>query len=84
MSTARPVLAAATLNGKIYVVGGFANGSALSRTDVFDPATNVWNRVTNTPLARHSFGAAELGGRIYVVGGLNNGYWLSSVDAFQP
>ncbi|SEQ89147.1 N-acetylneuraminic acid mutarotase [Nitrosomonas sp. Nm51] len=73
----RTEIAAAALDGKIYVVGGFNRPSlgsildfAISRNvEVYDPAANSWSVSTPMPEGRHHTGIAALDGFLYVIGG---------------
>ena len=60
--------AAAVIDGKFYVAGGFVNQSSDPTTalDVYDPATNTWRTLAPLPTSGVASGAA-LGGRFYVV-----------------
>lgn len=66
--------AVVTLNGKIYVIGGFGpSGQATSAVAVFDPATKVWSAAAPLPDPIHHVNAAVVGGLIYVVGAIGAG-----------
>ncbi len=73
----RTEVAAAVVEGKIYVVGGFNKPSlsnvldyAISRSvEVYDPVSNNWSTTTPLPEGRHHAGIAVLNGTLYVVGG---------------
>jgi N-acetylneuraminic acid mutarotase len=60
--------AAAVLDGKFYVAGGFINQSSdpTATLDVYDPATNTWRTLAPLPTGGGANGAA-LGGQFYVV-----------------
>jgi N-acetylneuraminic acid mutarotase len=58
--------AAAVLDGKFYVVGGFNNFLPVAHLDVYDPATNSWRTLAPIPTAGPAIGAA-LGGKFYVI-----------------
>ena len=60
--------AAAVVNGKIYVMGGYQNGR-LNILEVYDTATNKWVKRASMPTNREGFGAAAINGKIYAVGG---------------
>jgi N-acetylneuraminic acid mutarotase len=69
----RTRMAAGTINGTIYVVGGQARGGgALSRVDAYRVATNTWSQVASLPSARaNPNGATMINGKLYVSGGTN-------------
>ena len=58
--------------GKVYLVGGIANGHVshwVPWLDEFDPATNAWRELPDAPRARDHFQAAVTGGKLYAAGG---------------
>jgi N-acetylneuraminic acid mutarotase len=73
----RTEVAAATLGGKIYVVGGFEEpslGNVLNfaithALEEYDPATDRWTAKAPMPVGLHHVGIGVAGGRLYVVGG---------------
>ena len=83
MPTAMYLMAAAAIDGKIYVVGGW-NGSAYqSALEVYDPATNTWSTKTNMPTATHQLAAAAIDGKLYVVGGRNEHSYATGLDVLE-
>jgi hypothetical protein len=94
MPTARALLAAAALNGKVYAIGGIArNGSEstdniyLGTNEMYDPALNTWATKSPMPTPRFGFGAVAYGGKIYCIGGnMNDGlvHRLSTNEAYDP
>ncbi|MGH7526784.1 MAG: Kelch repeat-containing protein [Gemmatimonadales bacterium] len=61
--------AAAVLDGKLYVAGGFkgiAGNEPVADLDVYDPATNTWRTLAPIPAGGAAFGAA-LAGKLYAV-----------------
>ncbi len=58
--------AAAVLNGKLYVAGGFNGFEPVAYLDVYDPATNTWRTLASIPTGGAASGAA-LNGRFYVL-----------------
>ncbi|MEZ4860242.1 MAG: S8 family serine peptidase [Caldilineaceae bacterium] len=74
--------AAATLNGKIYVAGGY---SGLDLLEIYDPGTNTWETAASMESARYAFGlAAAPDGYLYAVGGTTNYYATANVERYDP
>jgi N-acetylneuraminic acid mutarotase len=75
MPTARGGLAAAVLEGMLYVFGGENLGTqdtpatVYDATEVYDPATSSWVSLAPMLTPRHGMGAAAVEGVIYVIGG---------------
>ena len=62
--------AAAIVDDKVYVMGGYtADGGIISTVDVYDPALDVWTTDVPMPTARRLLGAAVVDNTIYAVGG---------------
>ena len=60
--------AAAVLDGKLYVAGGFKDFEPVTDLDVYDPATNTWRTLAPIPKGGTAAGAG-LRGKFYVVVG---------------
>lgn len=72
MPTARWVLAAVTLNGRIYAIGGLGNHAMHFRTvEEYDPIGNVWATRASMLHLRQALTAVPLAGTIYAIGGHN-------------
>jgi N-acetylneuraminic acid mutarotase len=95
--TKRTEVAAATLDGRIYVVGGFGkpslgnvmNFSITASVEVYDPITDRWASKASLPLGLHHVGIGVVGGRLYVIGGYTkSGFtvWnpVATVYAYDP
>ncbi|MDI6736130.1 MAG: hypothetical protein QME42_08070 [bacterium] len=81
MPTGRWGLAAATLNGKIYAIGG---GGGPKVVEEFDPTVGpngTWIQKSPMPTGRDGLVAVALNGKIYAIGG-NGG--LNVVEEFDP
>ncbi len=86
--TKRTEVAAATLNGKIYVVGGFEqpglgnllNLAITSSVQEYDPSTDRWTTKAPMPVGLHHVGIGVTGGRLYVIGG----YTQSGLTVWHP
>ena len=50
MSTARVCPAAAAIDGKLYVMGGYNGQNQLSSVERYDPATDEWAAITSMAL----------------------------------
>lgn len=68
MPTARGGLAAAALNGRLYVFGGEFPG-IFAQNEEYDPVNQSWRSVAPLPTPRHGMGAVAVGNQIYVIGG---------------
>jgi N-acetylneuraminic acid mutarotase len=83
MPTARGAAVAATVNGKIYVIGGASvhpgqkivgltaqvPHRALGINEMYDPATNKWTERSPMPTSRNHAAVGVVNGKIYVLGG---------------
>lgn len=81
MPTAREVLSAAVVNGKIYAIGGWAFGRALSAVEEYDP--NKWTKKTKMPTRRFALSTSAVNGKIYAIGGWIRGS-LPTVEEYDP
>ncbi|MEK7765146.1 MAG: hypothetical protein AAB368_02810, partial [bacterium] len=85
MPTMRYELSAATVNGKIYALGGTIGGPALNTVEEFDPVGNTWAAKNSMPTARQQMGVAVVDGRIYAIGGMDAGGAKSAVvESYDP
>ena len=87
LPTPRDHLAAATVSGKVYAIGGRLNGDYrrnLSVTEVYDPLTDRWTLAADLPTARSGITAAEVGGRVYVFGGEGGDGTFRENEAYDP
>jgi N-acetylneuraminic acid mutarotase len=67
MPTARSGGGKAVIDGKIYIAGGRPPGGAAF--EVYDPATDSWERLPDLPTQRNHLAMVALGGKIIVAGG---------------
>lgn len=87
MPTPRSSPGVSTINGKLYVVGGFNNiNCTLGTLEVYDPVANTWTTRASMLTLRRSFGAAAVGGILYAAGGawVDNTTYLKTVEAYDP
>src|SRR5918911_373832 len=82
--TPRSEVAAAAVDGLIYVVGGFDPGG--SAHEGYDPPADRWSTWAPLPKPLNHAAAAGLGGKLYVVGGFDNrtGQPSASLYAYDP
>jgi hypothetical protein len=78
MSQARAGLGVAAVNGKIYVIGGYAmsgqwptSSESINTNEEYDPATDRWTIKAPMPIPLSNFGIAVYQNKIYCIGGLN-------------
>jgi N-acetylneuraminic acid mutarotase len=70
MSVARQEVAVATVDGRVFVVGGLLfDQSTTGTVEAWDPGTDAWTTVAPLPVPLHHSVAAEVGGKLYVIGG---------------
>lgn len=70
LPSARTGLAAAYLDGRIYVAGGRSeNGKNSARLDILDLKSSIWRRGAKLPGARAGLTMAAIGGRLHIAGG---------------
>ncbi|MDP9175904.1 MAG: carbohydrate-binding protein [Planctomycetota bacterium] len=91
MPNPRNHLGAATLNGKLYAIGGQHLTAEMTgnqaEVDVYDPSTNLWSVAAPMPAPRSHISPATFvrNGRIDVIGGEGNGNGhLADFIEFDP
>jgi len=72
MPTPREGLGAGTVGSKLYAIKGYNFGDT-GINQAYDPATNTWTTLANSPIPESEFGATAIGTRIYAIGGRTNG-----------
>nr|XP_006812423.1 PREDICTED: kelch-like protein 24-like [Saccoglossus kowalevskii] len=77
--------ASTSLDGYVYVVGGYDGASRLSSTERFDPKNNNWEQVKSLLEAVSSPGIVTCDGKIYVLGGVtSNDIATDKVQCYDP
>ena len=91
MPVPRNSFATATVNGRIYVIGGddpaagVIPAPAVDRVDAYDPASDTWSTAPAMPVAAKGHAAVAIGGRIYVTGGYSQtAPGLKTLQVFDP
>lgn len=74
---------AVSLNGKIYVVGGYRT-SALSSVERYDPAINQWEYVANMIEPRCGHRCCSVDNSIYAIGGGSGRKCYTSIEKYDP
>ncbi len=69
MSRSRSEIAAAALDGKLYVTGGISFFHITARTEVYDVARDEWTTVAPLPRRLHHVALATCEGRVFASGG---------------
>jgi hypothetical protein len=67
--TARQEVASASLDGRVWVIGGLTSEGASNVVESYDPATDRWAAGPSLPIAVHHAAAAVYHGEIVVLGG---------------
>ena len=85
MPTARSGLAAASVPGRTYAIGGrdFAIPT-MDTVESFDTATGEWRREPPMPTSRTQLAAVACSGRIWVIGGRDGFLPLDTVESLVP
>ncbi len=78
--------AAALLDGKIYVIGGFGTTTnvATAGVHVYDLETQTWSEAAPLPAPRGGHAAVVLDGKVHVVGGGNEVSTLPLHSVYDP
>ncbi|HVT11823.1 MAG TPA: kelch repeat-containing protein [Fimbriimonadaceae bacterium] len=59
----------ATVNGRIYVIGGNDGSNVVNTTFIYDLSTSRWTQGNPMPAARQNAAVAVINGKIHVIGG---------------
>ena len=83
MPTARMLLGACVLDGKIYAIGGGgAPHMGSSAVEEYDPETDTWTRKAPMLTPRAGLGVSAVNGKIYAIGGAPLGG--RAVEEYDP
>jgi len=81
----RAALAAATVNGKVYTIGGLDSGFFVSPiAEGFDFQANAWGFAFGLNTPRLDLAAVTANGSIYAIGGTGGGGIQDVVERFDP
>jgi hypothetical protein len=84
MPTARGSAGAASVGGKIYVIGGREFPDFLATVEVYDPATDTWSTGPSLPAVCEAPAVGLLGEEIHVAGGYANGQTTAALRILDP
>lgn len=73
----------ASLNNKIYIMGGIISTVTTSSIDVYDPATNTWSAGGSLPVAMYGQQSQTVNGKIYVFGGYQDGSTAYQLTTYE-
>ena len=82
--THRAGAVAATVQGKIYLIGGVDPKKEFKLVEEYDPSTGEWIAKSAIRKARFSSIAVQIDGYIYVIGGVSGNNVLSSMERYDP
>jgi hypothetical protein len=76
---------AVSVDGSVYVFGGYDGTSVLNTLHIYNEADNTWSRGANLPGARFGSSVATDGNVIWVIGGFDGGFTESNtVWGYDP
>ena len=85
MPTPRARFAQVAYDGRIFVIAGAAASGATGELEVYDPATDSWQRMASKPAPVSNVGAMVLNGNIYVPGGCDpSGSVTTTMEVYFP
>ncbi|MBK9097680.1 MAG: T9SS type A sorting domain-containing protein [bacterium] len=87
LPTARLLLSACVIDGKIYAIGGTTENWEnvfYKVVEVYDPAANIWTQKADMPTGRWGSVACVLDGQIYVIGGRAGANSSTKNEVYDP
>ncbi|RUS89374.1 hypothetical protein EGW08_002894 [Elysia chlorotica] len=84
MRERRSDASATSLNGEIYICGGFNGSECLCSAEVYNPATDQWTLVPPMSSRRSGVGVIAYNGAIYAVGGFDGVSRTSTAERYSP
>jgi actin-binding protein IPP len=85
MGIGRYLPCVATLNGRIFVVGGEDEYDVFEAGECYDPCENEWIKVASMVMPRCQFGLCALYGNLYAFGGLAGpAFIVESIEKYDP
>jgi N-acetylneuraminic acid mutarotase/glucose/arabinose dehydrogenase len=86
MSFARHELGIASIDSRVYAIGGNVGSPAARKVEEYNTTTKTWRTMADLPEGLDHIGVAVVNGKIYVLGGLSSfpGTVSSDVYEFDP
>jgi N-acetylneuraminic acid mutarotase len=81
LPTATGASSAESINGKIYLIGGFGPSD---KTQEYNPSANSWTARTPMPTPRYGLAIAAANGKIYAIGGKDSANYLTKNEEYTP
>ena len=87
MIHSRSEVAVGEVGGKIYVLGGYADGNvAQTLNEEYDPVQDTWRERASLPRGGNHIAAVGLDGKLYAIGGFSeqNANAFADVAVYDP
>jgi actin-binding protein IPP len=84
MGIGRILPGVATLNGRIFVVGGEQESQILANGECYYPREDSWSKVASMVVPRCEFGLCALYGNLYAIGGWVGEDIGGSIEKYDP
>ncbi|CAH8570472.1 unnamed protein product [Heterobilharzia americana] len=84
MNRVRSDAAAAELNGKVYVAGGFEGRHYHDSVEYYEPVTNQWTLINRMNSPRGGISLIQHNGYLYAIGGNDGNNRLKSIEQYNP
>lgn len=84
MQTARSEFGTASLNGKIYAIGGLTSTGYTNAVEEYDPVTNTWTSKAPINTARAGLCVVTVNGKIYAIGGQTSSGYTAIIEEYNP
>lgn len=73
-------VAAAVVDGSLYVAGGFVPGGVTAAVEIYDPEADRWSRAPDLPIPVHHAAGVAWRGTFVVLGGFTTGAFSGASD----
>jgi N-acetylneuraminic acid mutarotase len=75
--------ASCSINGNIYILGGYDAGNLESNTYVYNTATDIWSARSPASIARKGHSCVTIGNNFYLMGGNNSQEVLDTLEVYS-